>query len=221
MGLGIGDWGFVGGKSNKSAGKRVGKSLFDGNFLLFNKICLQISNMNFRHATEADNDQILHLYHLTARLSGGIARTEPEITPEYVQANTRKALTENGLIMVAEQDGNIIGEIHAHQYGIRIFRHILTNATLVVHPYFQGKSVGKQLLTTFLNYIRHHRTDIRRVELESRATNQKSIALFKSTGFEQEGVMKNKTRNADGSFEDSLMFAWENPDFDEEFRQSR
>lgn len=169
--------------------------------------------MNFRRATEADNEQILQLYRSTARSSGGIARIEPEITPEYVQANTRKSLDENGLILVAEQNGNIIGEIHAHQYGIRIFRHILTNVTIVVHPDFQSKGIGKQLLTSFIKYICQHRPDIRRVELESRASNHKSIALFKSAGFAEEGAMKNKTRNADGSFEDSLLFAWENPDF--------
>ena len=172
--------------------------------------------MNFRLATEADHEQILDLYRLTARLSGGIARTEEEITPEYVMANTRKAIAENGLIMVATLGNDLVGEIHAHQYGIRIFRHILTNATVVVHPDFQNKGVGKQLLAAFLDFIRQHRPDIRRVELESRATNQKSIALFTGSGFVREGTMKNKTRNADGSFEDSLMFAWENPGFDME-----
>ena len=169
--------------------------------------------MTIRPATEADNEQIFHLYRLTARLSGGIARTEAEITPAYVEANTDKAIAENGLILVAEAADEIIAEIHGHQYGIRIFRHILTNVTVVVHPEFQSRGVGKQLILAFLEHIRRHRPDIRRVELESRVTNQKSVALFKSVGFVQEGTMKNKTRNADGRFEDSLLFGWENPDF--------
>lgn len=169
--------------------------------------------MIFRPATEADNEQILQLYQLTARRSGGIARTEAEITPEIIQANTAKAIRENGLILVAEQDHALLGEIHAHQYGILIFRHILTNVTVVVHPDYQSQGVGKQLIAAFLEHVRQHRPDIRRVELESRAGNRKSVGLFTGAGFVQEGIMKNKTRNADGSFEDSLLFAWENPEF--------
>lgn len=148
-----------------------------------------------------------------AEHSGGIARLEEEITDLYIES-----LLENGskdglmLLGLEETTGQVIAEIHAFKYGIRIFDHVLTNLTLVVHPAFQGQGVGKRLLSCFLAEVQKTRPEIARIELESRASNQKSIGLYQSTGFVQEGRMRNKTRNKDGSFEDSLLMAWTHPE---------
>ena len=72
----------------------------------------------------------------------------------------------------------------------------------------QGKGYGKMLFQFFLEYIENERLDILRVELESRSSNSNSIGLYESLGFIKEGVMVEKTRNFDGSFEDSMMLAW-------------
>lgn len=99
------------------------------------------------------------------------------------------------------------------KYGIRIFDHILTHLTIIVHPDHQGKGLGKKILQAFLHEVMENRPDIRRVELESRSSNFRSIGLYKELGFVQEGTMKNKTRNKDGSFEDSILMAWTNPHY--------
>jgi RimJ/RimL family protein N-acetyltransferase len=65
----------------------------------------------------------------------------------------------------------------------------------------------------FIAEVQRTRPEIARIELESRAGNQKSIGLYQRTGFVQEGKMRNKTRNKDGSFEDSILMAWTNPEF--------
>lgn len=112
-----------------------------------------------------------------------------------------------------ENNNNLIAEIHAGKYGMDIFNHILTGLTVVVHPEYQGKGLGKQLFSAFLNEIAQNHPEIGRVELESRASNTKSIGLYKDMGFELEGLMKNKSRNEDGTFENSILMAWTNPDF--------
>jgi ribosomal protein S18 acetylase RimI-like enzyme len=43
--------------------------------------------------------------------------------------------------------------------------------------------------------------------LEARASNEASLGLYRSLGFEQEGVYRNKTQNRDGSFVDSIPMA--------------
>ncbi|HEX2535746.1 MAG TPA: GNAT family N-acetyltransferase, partial [Chitinophagaceae bacterium] len=116
------------------------------------------------------------------------------------------------LLFEEGESGALLAAVHAVKYGLRIFDHILTGLTIVVHPSWQGRGLGKALFTAFLRTLEASRPDIRRVELESRASNTRSIGLYQSLGFVPEGVLRNKTRNADGSFEDSLLMAWTAPE---------
>ena len=68
--------------------------------------------------------------------------------------------------------------------------------------------VGKALLTRFLSEVQQCFPEIRRIELEARASNEASLGLYRSLGFVQEGVYRNKTRNRDGRFVDSIPMAW-------------
>ena len=166
-----------------------------------------------RKATLLDKESIVDLYRTVAQVSQGIARMEDEITEQYVDSLFATIET-HGLMLVAIGPTNqLIAEIHASKYGLRIFDHILTGLTIAVHPDYQGKGIGKTLFQAFLDEVQQTFPEVGRVELESRASNQKSIGLYRSLGFVQEGCMKNKTRNKDGSFEDSLLMAWTKPGF--------
>ncbi|MBD2704116.1 GNAT family N-acetyltransferase [Spirosoma sp. BT702] len=164
--------------------------------------------VTIRYGVIQDKSALCELYRDVARISQGIARTEIEITDEYV-ASLFQSTEKQGLMLVATDVSNrLVAEIHASKYGIHIFDHILTGLTIAVHPDFQGKGVGKTLFQAFLTEVQVRFPEVLRIELESRASNQKSIGLYRSLGFVQEGTMLNKTRNADGSFEDSLLMAW-------------
>ena len=164
--------------------------------------------MEVREATRQDAQVIRQLYRNVARISQGIARTEPELTERYFES-LFDTIEQHGLMLVAFDETNrLIAEIHASKYGIRIFDHILTGLTIVVHPDYQGQGVGEQLFQAFLDETQRAFPDVTRIELESRASNEKSIGLYKSVGFVEEGRMRNKTRNADGTFDDSLWMAW-------------
>ena len=114
-----------------------------------------------------------------------------------------------GLMLVAiDSQNRLVAEIHALKYGLLIFDHILTGLTIAVHPDVQGKGVGKALFRAFLDDLQQVFPEVSRVELESRSSNQKSIGLYQNLGFVEEGRMKNKTRNQDGTYEDSLLMAW-------------
>lgn len=174
--------------------------------------------ITIRKATIDDKKAILALHKLVARVSQGIARTEVELTNHYMDG-LYTSIDRQGLMLIAlDPTDQVIAEIHASKYGLHIFDHILTGLTIAVHPDHQGKGVGKALFQAFLDDAQQRFPEVARVELESRSSNQKSIGLYERLGFVQEGRMKNKTRNSDGTFEDSLLMAWTKPAYDFENR---
>lgn len=170
--------------------------------------------MIIRKATANDLPQLTELYQEVARISQGIARTEGEISEQYI-SNLYQQASQQGLMLVGidTETSELVAEMHASKYGLRIFEHILTSLTIVVKPSYQGRGVGKSLFNAFLREVDENWPEVGRIELESRSTNQQSIGLYKSLGFVQEGRMVNKTRNADGRYEDSLLFARTKPNF--------
>jgi putative acetyltransferase len=168
--------------------------------------------MTIRQTEEKDLPELLLLYYAVADNPKGIARSKKEVNQNYIQS-IWQGVENGGLGMVAVLDNKVIGEIHASQKGIHIFDHLLSFLTIGVSPDFQGKGVGKQLFRAFLSYIENHRTDIYRVELEARASNIAGIRVYESVGFVLEGRMKNQTKNADGSHEDGVAYAWFNKNY--------
>jgi len=168
--------------------------------------------MIIKHCTDKNADALFELYLKVSNNTKGIARSKDEIIKPYI-INIINNAKDGGLHFVGFENEILIAEIHAVKYGINIFNHILTNLTIVIHPDYQSKGFGKEIFKHFLKFIEQSRPDILRVELESRSSNEKSIGLYKSLGFEQEGVMKEKTRNIDGNFEDSILFSWFNISF--------
>lgn len=171
--------------------------------------------MLVRKATFNDLPDLVNLHKEVARISQGIARIETEVNEAYIHALYQQ-VARQGLMLVAVNTttNELIAEMHASKYGLHIFNHILTNLTIVVKHFYQGKGVGKALFEAFLQEIDDNWPEIGRVELESRSSNQKSIGLYKSLGFIEEGRMSKKTRNVNGIYEDSLLFARMKPDFD-------
>jgi ribosomal protein S18 acetylase RimI-like enzyme len=171
--------------------------------------------MNFRKATAHDHEGIKKLYREVARRSGGIARTEQEVTDEYVEGFLEKSI-DRGLVFVIEnpdEPKQLIGEIHAYKSGLLIFDNTLGSLTLAIHPDFQGKKLGYRIFKTFLDEIINNRPDILRVELWVRDSNVRGQRLYQSLGFKIEGRMENRIRNSDGTYEADIPMGWINPAF--------
>jgi len=172
--------------------------------------------MRYRTATIEDLDGLIKLYQAVARTEGGIARLENEITPEYVSNFLEKSLT-TGLIIVGENPDNeseLVVEIHAYKAGIQVFDHVLGDLTIVVHPNFQGKKLGRTILTIFLEEVGRNRPDIGRVELIARESNEKAIALYQSMGFLIEGRLEMRIRTTDRHYEADIPMGWQNPNYE-------
>lgn len=159
--------------------------------------------MDIRKGVIEDVEEVYKLYKKVSQIEGGIARFEDEVTREYVKGFIKSAL-DDGICIVAEKDGAIVGEIHSYKIGIRVFDHILSNITIVVSPDFQSKGIGKKI---FLKLIREGKKieGISRIELVAMGSNKKALKFYQDLGFEVEGKMKNRIKNSKGEFEIGVM----------------
>ena len=172
--------------------------------------------MHIRNAAAEDLPKIRALYKHVARQGGALARTAEEITNEYIENFLTKSI-QSGLTLVAEHpenNGKLIAEIHAHNPGPGVFRHVYADLTVVVHPSFQGKKIGRTLFMIFLEEIVLNRPHIGRVELITRESNLRGIKFYQSLGFLIEGRFEMRIKTPDGNYEADIPMAWQNPNFD-------
>ncbi len=172
--------------------------------------------MDIRTTELNDLEKLKNLYKAVAVAGDGIARLEDEITDEYISDFLHKSF-DRGFSIVAENPSNpeeLIGEIHAYRPGIEVFDHVYSELTMLVHPAFQGKKIGRTLLTIFLEEIGLNKPDIGRVELFTRESNTRAIKLYQSLGFRIEGRFEMRIKTKDDHYEADIAMAWQNPNFE-------
>ena len=160
-----------------------------------------------RKALSNDHARIMQLYRDVATVPDGIARTPDEVTDAYVSGFMHKALAD-GIELVCELDGNIVGEIHASRIGIASLGHLLTDLTIAVAPSAQGKGVGRRLFQALLDEVTNNMPHITRVELYARESNVRARALYASLGFVEEGRLRARVNNARGEPETDTIMGW-------------
>jgi len=165
--------------------------------------------ITIKKTSSNDCDKIFQLYKKVASIPGGLARTQNEISEDYVFGFIEKSLKQ-GLSMMAfdKNQQQVVGEIHAYTSGLYCFSHVFTELTIAVDPDCQGKGVGRKLFEQFLSEIINNHSKILRIELIARESNQKAITFYQSLGFEKEGLLKNRIKNPDGSLESDITMAW-------------
>ncbi len=172
--------------------------------------------MRYRIANIGDLHALINLYKAVARTEDGIARLEYEITEDYVKKFLLKSLA-SGLIIVGENpddETQLIASVHAFKKGIKVFDHVLGDLTLVVHPQFQGKKIGRTIFTIFLEEIGRNRLDVGKIELIARESNTKAIALYQSLGFLVEGRMEMRIKTTRDAYEADVPMGWRNPNYE-------
>jgi ribosomal protein S18 acetylase RimI-like enzyme len=172
--------------------------------------------MHIRTATQEDSGKIRNLYKEVARSDNNFFRTEEELSEDYISDFVNKSISK-GLIIVAEDpndESKLIGEVHGYRLGLKGTSHVLANFNLVVHPDFQNKKLGKTLFTIFLEEVGKSHSEIGKVELIVRESNENAIRLFQSRGFLIEGRMEMRVKKADGSYEADIPMGWQNPNFE-------
>lgn len=172
-------------------------------------------NVTTRFANIEDEEKIYLLYKQVAKQVGGLAREEDEITETYVSTHLQKAI-QKGIALVIENPDNkneLLAEIHCYKPEQRVFHHIFSELTIVVHPDFQSKGLGKLIFTSLLKQIEENRLDVLRVELIVRESNVKAIRFYQSMGFKIEGRLEQRIHNVTNEFEADIPMAWINRNY--------
>lgn len=168
--------------------------------------------MIIRKATISDREGIAELYRTVAGNVIGISRRPHEITDTYVYALLNKKPSDIVCLVGTNEDGDIIGVIHGIKNGLEVYSHVLADLTVIVKPEEQSKGIATKLSMEFLQHIYTQRADIMRVEMEV-ITILKLIQAFEFAGFVKEGETTNRIKNVDGTFSNSVLMAWFNPNF--------
>ena len=118
------------------------------------------------------------------------------------QTNARK----NGLILVALDGDTVIGMIDFHGGNRQRALHTGEFGMSVLKAYW-GRGIGAHLLDAVLEWARCNGLT-KKVKLRVQATNLRAIALYRSRGFVEEGVMKREYRVNSEWLDTILMALW-------------
>lgn len=167
-----------------------------------------------RAAGEGDIEGLYALERAIVRARAGVVKHEDELPPDAAaygaRVRERIAAAAGGMAfaLVAELEGRVVGEASVERIGLRMLRHVGVVA-LGVHPEAQGLGVGRALMARLVDRARAHRDAdggrVARLELYTRADNQKAVALYISLGFAIEGVRRGFLRRDDGALVDDLV----------------
>ena len=163
-----------------------------------------------RPSTPADAPAVRVLYQRVSAACGGLARRPEEVTDAYVQHFLNRAQAQ-GVGLVAEQAGQVVGEIHVYSSGLRIFAHVLGDLTVAVDAAVQGQGLGRRLFTELLAAVQAQFPAVRRVELTARETNVRAIGLYEQLGFRREGRLEGRVASEPG-YEADIPMAWHAPE---------
>lgn len=175
---------------------------------IFTSEQLQVKYL-IRKAQIQDKNKLKTLYKRVATIPGGLARTEKEITDEYIDKILSNGVN-RGIALVVEHNDALIGSMIKYRLEPEIFSHVLAEGSIIVDPAFHGKGIGSHMITTFLKKIEQEHPDILRVEIIARESNP-AIKLYEKMGFKKEGRFERRIKGVNGTFEADIPMAWINP----------
>ena len=151
-------------------------------------------------AMEKDDIKRLHELHANvelALLGDGVWRPEPLAAWEK---DFDKHLEEHDKSdFVIEVDGRVIGEIGLHPHMNR--RAGVAHLGVGIYdPEYVGKGYGRDAVTTLLDWS-FRILNLRRVALETLATNERAIRAYRACGFVEEGRLR-EHEYVDGGYVD-------------------
>lgn len=159
--------------------------------------------MLIRRACEADAETIALAEYATAAAQEGLLAAKPHEIPISAYANKIRALAEQGLYVVLEIDGKIVGHLILEPLGLKSIEHV-AQLTIVVHPGHTDRGLGRILMQHAIEWARSS-PKIEKIELRVRSTNPRAIHLYESLGFIHEGVMKQRIKLSSGYADDICM----------------
>ncbi|WP_026582447.1 GNAT family N-acetyltransferase [Bacillus sp. J33] len=118
---------------------------------------------------------------------------------QIIQEDTDR---DRNLFLVAEVDGKIAGFSRCEGSTLKRSAHKVVFGVCVLKE-FWGYGIGKNLLKESILWAELN--EIKKITLNVLETNEKAIKLYKSHGFEVEGILKEDKKLSDGKFYDTIL----------------
>lgn len=116
-------------------------------------------------------------------------------------SNLRAA--DNTFIMVAEQNGEIIGLLDFRATAFRRERH-RGSFGIALRSEFRGLGIGSHMIQIMLNWAERH-PELEKIELSALSINERAIELYKRLGFIELAHSPKHYKLADGSYADNVI----------------
>jgi RimJ/RimL family protein N-acetyltransferase len=138
-----------------------------------------------------------------AATPGFLASQPAELTDErFAQKIVALAAADNGRYLVAESEGQVVGHGLLDPLPLAAVRHVV-HLTLVAHPGWQGKGIGRALLGRLIEWAKSAPV-VEKIELNVRSSNAAAQALYLKMGFTEMGRWKKRIKVAPGQYLDDV-----------------
>lgn len=177
-------------------------------FMIINQKEFNVNELNYtiRSAIESDAK---NLSELRLQIDGETENMDREKGEAFIdQAGFEKIIETDtnhprNLFLVAEMDGRIVGYSRCEGYELKRFSHKVEFGLGVLKD-FWGYGIGKNLMKETISWV--DTNGIKKIVLKGvLETNEKAIGLYKSLGFEIEGLMKKDRILSDGKYYNTYM----------------
>ena len=112
--------------------------------------------------------------------------------------------SEKNIFIIARVDGRIAGNLGFTGSELNRYSHQGEFGMSVLKEYW-GNGIGSLLIETLIDWAREQ--DITRISLRVDENNQRGWKLYEKFGFQQEGILRNKKRLADGNYRNEIIMA--------------
>ncbi|MCS5698421.1 GNAT family N-acetyltransferase [Cyanobium sp. FGCU-52] len=166
-----------------------------------------------RPVLAGDAKEVLDLEYAVVAQGAGVVKVladlpsdEEEMLP-YVDEWAKMSPVE-GVRLVAVLDGRLVADATAERLSPTLVNHVAI-LTLQVHPEVQGQGIGRMMLLGLLEWahqlLRESNRPLKRLEMYVLSENIRAQSLYRSVGFQLEGVRRCFHRAIDGSFHDDYV----------------
>jgi ribosomal protein S18 acetylase RimI-like enzyme len=151
-----------------------------------------------RRATGSDLDAVLEGLWSVAAEGKWVGTEVPFDRTERRRRFERMIDEPNGIVLVAEVDGRIVGHL-----AMEITGYGVADLGMAIIDGYRGRGVGSALLGSALDWATDH--GAHKAWLEVWPHNDPAIALYRKFGFAEEGRKRRHYRRANGEIWDSVL----------------
>lgn len=161
------------------------------------------SELTIRPA-RVDDAPVLAEAERTIAATPGLLVSQPaELTNErFAQKIAALGGADNGRYLVAESAGQIVGHGMLDPMPLAAVRHVV-HLTLVVHPGWHGRGVGRSLLDRLIEWARSAPA-VEKIELNVRSSNGPAQRLYRKVGFTDVGRWHRRVKVGAGEYIDDV-----------------